>query len=85
MAALRLDPGLSKHELASELRCAFSGLVAGNVKPFGIEQLRLHGPYKLSGNRNLLASMDKLLQLLVQQRRMKLGHGDYSPCYQLAD
>jgi len=87
MAALQLRVGTPGHELASALRCAFSGLVAGNVKTFGIEQVRAYGPYKLSGDRKLLSSMDRLLRMLVRDERMKLGEGerDYQPCYQLAD
>jgi hypothetical protein len=87
MAALQLRAGEPGHKLASELRCAFSGLVAGNVKAFGIEQVRAHGPYKLSGDKNLLSSMDRLLQMLVREQRMKLGEGerDYQPCYQLIE
>jgi predicted Rossmann-fold nucleotide-binding protein len=87
MAALQLRLGMPGHELASALRCAFSGLVAGNVKAFGIEQVRAHGPYKLSGDRKLLSSMDRLLRMLVRDERMKLGEGeqDYQPCYQLVD
>ncbi|MEH6584856.1 MAG: nucleotide 5'-monophosphate nucleosidase PpnN [Halioglobus sp.] len=87
MAQLQLRIGMEKHQLASSLRCAFSGLVAGNVKAFGIEQVRLHGPYLLSGDKQLLASMDRLLRVLVRQQRMKLGEGelDYQPCYQLLE
>jgi predicted Rossmann-fold nucleotide-binding protein len=83
MAALQLHGGVPEHELASALRSCFSGLVAGNVKAFGIEQVRVHGPYKLSGDRKLLSSMDRLLQMMVRERRMKLGVGerDYQPCY----
>jgi predicted Rossmann-fold nucleotide-binding protein len=86
MAALQLHPDRPGHELASALRCAFSGLVAGNVKTFGIEQVKAHGPYRLSGDPTLLASMDRLLQVLVKEGRMKLGEGasDYQPCYQLS-
>jgi pyrimidine/purine-5'-nucleotide nucleosidase len=83
MAALQLRADVPKHELASSLRCAFSGLVAGNIKTFGVEQVRKHGPYKLAGDGRYLASMDQLLQLLVQEKRMKLSEGDYTPCYQL--
>jgi hypothetical protein len=85
MAALQLRADLPKYQLASTLRCAFSGLVAGNVKTFGIEQVRLHGPYKLSGDRKYLSSMDQLLQVLVREKRMKLRDADYQPCYQLVD
>jgi predicted Rossmann-fold nucleotide-binding protein len=85
MAALRLDPTLPRHLLASELRRAFSGLVAGNVKTFGIEQVRLYGPYQLRGDRALLTSIDRLLEVMVRDRRMKLGEaaGDYQPCYEI--
>ncbi len=85
MAALQLDAHLPKHELASALRRAFSGLVAGNVKAFGIEQVRLHGPYQLSGDKKFLSSMDRLLQMLVRQKRMKLDQEKYQPCYQLVE
>jgi hypothetical protein len=85
MAALKLSADLPKHELASALRCVFSGLVAGNVKSFGIEQVRLHGPYQLSGDKQFLSSMDRLLQVLVKEQRMLLGESDYRPCYQLLE
>ncbi|HEY6132208.1 MAG TPA: nucleotide 5'-monophosphate nucleosidase PpnN [Halioglobus sp.] len=84
MAALELHNDSPKHQLASTLRCAFSGVVAGNIKAFGIDQVRQHGPYKLSGDSTFLSSMDRLLQVLVREKRMKLGEGDdYQPCYQL--
>jgi len=86
MAALRLHRDLPGHELASELRRAFSGLVAGNVKAFGIEQVRARGPYRLQGESALLAGMDRLLQVMVREQRMKLGEGigEYQPCYEIA-
>ncbi len=65
------------------MRKAFSGIVAGNVKAYGIEQIAQHGPYELRGEANLIQEMDKLLCEFVQQRRMKLGHETYKPCYQL--
>jgi pyrimidine/purine-5'-nucleotide nucleosidase len=85
MAALQLTGDLPKYQLASNLRCAFSGLVAGNIKTFGMEQVRQYGPYKLSGDRKYLSSLDRLLQVLVKEKRMKLGEADYQPCYQLVD
>jgi len=85
MAALQLSAELPKHQLASNLRCAFSGLVAGNIKTFGMEQVRRHGPYKLSGDAHYLSSMDRFLQVLVKEKRMKLGEANYQPCYQLVD
>ena len=83
MAALQLHADSPKHELASALRRVFSGLVAGNVKAFGIEQVRLKGPYQLSGDKTFLSSVDRLLQMLVRQKRMKLDQEKYQPCYQL--
>ena len=86
MAALRLHRELPAHALASELRRAFSGLVAGNVKAFGIEQVRARGPYRLQGEPDLLSSMDRLLHVMVREQRMKLGEGigEYRPCYEIA-
>jgi len=87
MAALILDTAAPKHELASSLRSAFSGIVAGNVKEFGMEQVRIHGPYKLKGNKDFMSSMDQLLRAMVREGRMKLGENEheYEPCYQLVD
>jgi len=83
MAALSLRRDSPAHQLASALRCAFSGVVAGNVKAFGIEQVRRHGPYRLVGDREIVASLDRLLRTLARENRMKLGDGAYRPCYQL--
>lgn len=83
MAALRLDRSLPPAELAAEMRCAFSGIVAGNVKAFGIQQIAERGPYRLRGDASLMAALDDLLQSFVAQRRMKLGSGEYKPCYEL--
>ena len=85
MAALELRASLPKHELAGNLRCAFSGLVAGNVKAFGIQEVQRHGPYKLTGDRQVVAALDRLLQMLARENRMKLGGEQYRPCYQLED
>ncbi|TQV71819.1 LOG family protein [Exilibacterium tricleocarpae] len=83
MAGLRLDRELPAAELAAQLRCAFSGIVAGNVKAFGIEQIAEKGPYQLRGDPAIMAELEQLLQQFVQQRRMKLGAGEYHPCYEL--
>lgn len=83
MAALNLDRNQPVHDLAAELRRAFSGIVAGNVKAFGIEQIKEHGPYQLSGDQALMGQLDQLLRDFVAQRRMKLGTDEYQPCYQL--
>jgi hypothetical protein len=85
MASLRLDPSLAKHELARQLRAAFSGIVAGNVKSFGIRAVEKFGPYQIHGEPKLMAAIDDLLRVFIKQQRMKLGQGelDYKPCYQI--
>lgn len=83
MAALNLDSALPDYELAAQLRCAFSGIVAGNVKAFGIEQVRKLGPYQLRGNDKLMAALDELLQGFVDQGRMTLKASAYQPCYRI--
>ena len=83
MAALNLSTALPPHELAAQLRCAFSGIVAGNVKAYGQRQVAKHGPYLLRGETGLIAALDKLLQSYVAQGRMKLAAETYVPCYRL--
>jgi hypothetical protein len=85
MAALNLDPALPTHKLASNLRSAFSGIVAGNVKAFGIRQVAEHGPYQLKGSTKLMNAIDHLLRAFVKQKRMKLGEDEssYTPCYEI--
>jgi hypothetical protein len=46
MAQLQLHRGRPVHELAADLRRAFSGIVAGNVKEEGIRAIEAHGPYE---------------------------------------
>ena len=59
--------------------------MAGNIKSFGIEQVQRHGPYRIAGDKRFFASLDRLLRILVQQQRMKLGAdaNSYTPCYEL--
>ena len=83
MASLKLDRSLPANELAAQLRCAFSGIVAGNVKAFGIEQVAKHGPYKIKGDQELMAEMDRLLVSFVTQGRMKINVENYQPCWEL--
>lgn len=82
MSQLKLNNDLPKHELAAELRRAFSGIVAGNVKEESVTSVRLHGPFKLHGDKHLMSEMDILLGQFTKQGRMKL-QGDYNPCYEL--
>ena len=82
MASLNLKKDQPVASLAADLRRAFSGIVAGNVKPFGIEAIEQHGPYTLDGDPEIMRALDKLLSSFVEQNRMKLS-GEYTPCYTL--
>lgn len=82
MANLDLFPNQSTAQLAANLRRAFSGIVAGNVKEFGILSIQKHGPYKIHGDKALMKGMDNLLQAFCAQGRMKLS-GEYKPCYEI--
>ena len=82
MSKLNLSMDIPAYQRVFELRCAFSGIVAGNVKSYGIKQIREHGPYQLTGDKRVIQAMDKLLKGFVREGRMKL-RGDYTPCYSL--
>lgn len=83
MAGLNLELKQPKEQLAANLRRAFSGIVAGNVKDEGIRAIKKHGVFTLSGDKALMQKMDKLLAAFVEQGRMKLPGSVYSPCYQI--
>ncbi|WP_277052555.1 nucleotide 5'-monophosphate nucleosidase PpnN [Zestomonas thermotolerans] len=84
MASLRLSRDLPLHERAANLRRAFSGIVAGNVKENGIRLIEQHGPYEITGDKAILEPLDRLLHAFVEQHRMKLPGGSaYVPCYRL--
>jgi predicted Rossmann-fold nucleotide-binding protein len=82
MASLTLQRDLPPHVLAANLRRAFSGIVAGNVKEQGIRAIEEHGPYELHGDKQIMTLLDELLAGFVAQRRMKL-QGEYQPCYRV--
>ncbi|HVO00311.1 MAG TPA: nucleotide 5'-monophosphate nucleosidase PpnN [Steroidobacteraceae bacterium] len=84
MRALDLRRGRPAHELAADLRRAFSGIVAGNVKKQGVEAIARHGPYELNGDAAIMGLLDRLLAAFVQQQRMKLPGSRYRPSYRLA-
>ncbi|RBP50851.1 nucleotide 5'-monophosphate nucleosidase PpnN [Arenicella xantha] len=82
MAALNLKKDQPAAHLAADLRRAFSGIVAGNIKPNGIDAIAKNGPYQLDGDQEIMSALDALLASFVEQRRMKLS-GEYTPCYRL--
>lgn len=84
MQALALHRGRPVHELAADLRRAFSGIVAGNVKEEGVRAIELHGPFDIDGEPDIMRALDALLQAFVTQHRMKLpGSSAYVPCYRV--
>ncbi len=83
MRALRLHRDLPAHELAADLRRAFSGIVTGNVKEAGVRAIEKHGPYELAGDASIMLLLDELLAAFVAQKRMKLPGSAYRPCYRL--
>jgi predicted Rossmann-fold nucleotide-binding protein len=84
MAALELQRDRPPHELAADLRRAFSGIVAGNVKEDGIRAIERHGPFEIDGDPEIMRALDRLLAAFVEQHRMKLpGASQYQPCYRV--
>ena len=83
MSALQLHRGQHPQALAVELRRAFSGLVAGNVKDAGIRAIEAHGPFQISGDPDIMSELDRLLAGFVAQGRMRLEADTYEPCYRL--
>jgi predicted Rossmann-fold nucleotide-binding protein len=83
MRALRMHREQPVHELAADLRRAFSGIVTGNVKEPGIAAIERDGPFELSGEASVMQPLDELLQAFVRQGRMKLPGSAYRPCYRL--
>lgn len=83
MAKLNLHLDQPVEDLAANLRRAFSGIVAGNIKQEGLLAVKEHGPFELSGDTGLMNKMDNLLEAFVKQGRMKLPGSVYEPCYKI--
>ncbi len=83
MRTLRLHRDQPVHELAANLRRAFSGIVTGNVKESGVRAIEQYGPYELAGDPKVMAMLDRLLSAFVAQGRMKLPGSVYKPCYRI--
>jgi len=84
MRNLNLQKNQPRHVLAANLRRAFSGVVAGNVKDQGIRAIEQHGRFDIHGDANIMLAMDGLLTSFVAQHRMKLPGREYVPCYRIA-
>lgn len=83
MAALNLNKEQPQVDLAANLRKAFSGIVAGNIKDEGVKAVKQYGVFELNGSASLMDKMDTLLGSFVAQGRMKLPGSAYVPCYKI--
>lgn len=83
MRNLALHKQQPTHMLAANLRRAFSGVVAGNVKEQGIRAIEQYGHFEIQGDPIMMQSMDALLSSFVAQSRMKLPGKAYQPCYRV--
>ncbi len=83
MRNLSLHKNQEKHLLAANLRRAFSGVVAGNVKDEGIRAIEKFGHFEIHGDPAIMGPMDALLSSFVAQSRMKLPGKTYTPCYKV--
>jgi predicted Rossmann-fold nucleotide-binding protein len=83
MRGLSLHKNQATHLLAANLRRAFSGVVAGNVKDEGIRAIEKFGHFEIHGDSDIMGPMDELLASFVAQSRMKLPGKTYVPCYRV--
>jgi len=83
MRNLKLHKNQETHLLAANLRRAFSGVVAGNVKDEGIRAIEKFGHFEIHGDAAIMGPMDALLSSFVEQSRMKLPGKAYTPCYRV--
>jgi len=83
MSQLEIHSDMETHHLAANLRRAFSGIVAGNVKEEGIQAIEENGLFEIRGEKKIMQPLDELLESFVQQGRMKLPGSKYTPCYKV--
>ncbi|MEC7370269.1 MAG: nucleotide 5'-monophosphate nucleosidase PpnN [Pseudomonadota bacterium] len=83
LAALDLTMDQPAAALAANLRRAFSGIVAGNIKESGIRAIEEKGPFQLHGDEKLMQMIDRLLISFANQKRMKVPLSNYHACYQI--
>ena len=83
MRGLALHRDQPPHERVANIRRAFSGIVAGNVKAQGIAAIEREGPFELCGDAQLMSMMDELLRGFAAAGRMKLPGAAYVPCYRI--
>lgn len=83
MRNLELHKNQPVNQLAANLRRAFSGVVAGNVKEEGICAIEKYGHFELHGDHEIMQPVDELLESFARQNRMKLPGREYIPCYKI--
>ena len=83
MRGLDLAANQQPADMAMQLRRAFSGIVAGNVKEEGIRAVDEHGPFEISGDAGVIEPIDQLLESFAEQHRMKLPGSEYRQCYKI--
>lgn len=83
MRNLELHKNQPSYRLAANLRRAFSGIVAGNVKEEGIRTIEEFGHFELHGDPEIMHPVDELLTSFAKQNRMKLPGRNYVPCYKV--
>ncbi len=83
MANLALFRDRPVEELSASLRQAFSGIVSGNVKEYGRQQIMEKGVYQINGDSDLMEKLDDLLQSFILQKRMKLPGTEYTPVFEV--
>ncbi len=81
MSSLNLTKEQEEWKLAANLRSAFSGIVAGNVKDYGIQAVKKKGPFVLHGDKMIIDELGKLLENFIKQHRILLSQKEYKPCY----
>jgi len=79
MRQLRLSHEQPVHERAADLRRAFSGIVAGNIKEYGINAIEKYGPFELAGEASIMEPLDRLLRSFVAQRRSEAETAPNTP------
>ena len=85
MRALDIREGLPVHELAANLRRAFSGIVSGNVREDTIAAIEENGPFEICASPGIMTLLDQLLAGFVADGRMKLESKRYKPCYRVTE
>lgn len=83
MEDLNLSLDQEPYILAANLRKVLSGIVSANVRTEGKALIEEKGLYNLTGDANLLAKLDEIINKFTQDGRMKLDGEVYKKCYKI--